>query len=326
MTSREIIQAVLEFDSPPRIGWQLDDDHLDLAGGGRAKDHGRETLEPRGREVRRWRDEWGVTWASLTEFDKGEVVEPAIADWDQLDSYQPPDLGRREDYDACREHFAADSEHFRVASLPGFTFNIARKLRRLDNYLCDLALEGDRIARLHEVVRSELIKAIDCLADAGADAIMFPEDWGTQDRLMISPEMWRDIFKPEFRALAGRAHERGMYVFMHSCGKMTAIIDDLIECGVNLLQFDQPRLHGIDHLADRFGGRVTFFCPVDIQRTLQTRDPDQIRAEARLLIDRLGRGGGFIAGRYPSDASIGLDPSIQDIASAEFIRHGATAR
>ena len=140
---------------------------------------------------------------------------------------------------------------------------------------------------------------------------------------MISPAMWREMFKPEFRALAGRAHEHGMFVLMHSCGKMTAVIEDLIECGVNCLQFDQPRLHGIEYLAEHFGGRVAFWCPVDIQRTLQTRDAGLIRAEARLLVGKLGGlGGGFVAGYYGSNGAIGLTPDVQDIACKAFMEFG----
>ncbi len=323
MTPREIFQATLDFAGPPRIAMMLGGRFpVDGIHGGRAASSARR-LEPRGDELSRWKDEWGVTWASLTDFDKGEVVGAAIADWSDLDSYQPPDLGRAEDYADTRERFSQDDRHFRIGHIPGFTFNIARKLRRLDNYLCDLLLEREMVDRLHGIVRGELLKAIDCLADAGADAVMFPEDWGTQDRLMVSPETWRDIFRPEFEALAGHARKRGLRVIMHSCGKMTAVIGDMIECGVDCFQFDQPRLHGIEELAERFGGQASFWCTVDIQKTLQTRDRDVIRREAKLLIDRLGSfGGGFIAGRYPSDQAIGLDPSIQDVACEAFVEFG----
>jgi hypothetical protein len=296
----------------------------DFIAGGRSRpaDPYRE-LAPQGDEIRRWRDEWGVTWASLTEFDKGEVVAGPIEDWSDLDRWQPPDLGIGEQYAETAGRFAADSEHFRIGGLPGFTFNIARKLRKLENYLCDLMLEPDKVSELHDRVRAELLKGIDCLADAGADAIMFPEDWGTQDRLMISPALWRDLFRPEFETLCGRAHQRGLLVFMHSCGMITDIIDDLIECGVNVLQFDQPRLHGIETLSERFGGKVTFWCPVDIQRTLQTRDPDLIREEARLLVERLGGfDGGFLGGYYRGNEAIGLSPDVQEIAVKAFVEYG----
>jgi len=286
-----------------------------------------EQLEPQGNELKRWRDEWGVTWATLTAFDKGEVMAGAIGDWSELDDYVPPDWGRKEDYADAAEVFANEKEKLRLASLPGFVFNIARKVRKLEDYLCDLVLERERVARLHDIVRAELLKAIDRYAEIGADGIMFPEDWGTQDRLMMDPAMWKEVFRPEFEALAGRAHERGLYVFMHSCGKMTDIIEDLIECGVDCLQFDQPRLHGIELLGERFGGRITFWCPVDIQKTLQTRDPVQIREEARLLVEHLGgKGGGFIAGYYGGNEAIGLTPDVQDHACRAFVEYGRSGR
>lgn len=318
MTPREIIKAVLTFGAPPRVGLALPPPYPnDLVTAGRAS--GRADLPPVGSEIRRWRDEWGSVWATLTGYDKGEVVAPAIADWSQLAAYRPPDLGRAEDYAAAAQRFAA-SDRFRIGMLPGFVFNVARYIRRLENYLCDLLLERGSIDRLHELVRGELLKAIGRLADAGADAVMFPEDWGTQDRLMIDPAMWRGLFAPQFRTLTAAAHSRGLFVIMHSCGKITAIIEDLIECGIDCLQFDQPRLHGIDTLA-QFAGRVSFWCPVDIQTTLQTRDGDLIAAEARELVTRLGaKGGGFIAGYYSSNQAIGLPPEVQDIACRAFVK------
>jgi uroporphyrinogen-III decarboxylase len=159
-------------------------------------------------------------------------------------------------------------------------------------------------------------------AQAGVDAVMFPEDWGTQLSLMIRPEQWRQVFKPGFERLCQVAHSHGIKVLMHSCGKITAIIPDLIEVGMDALQFDQPRLHGIDVLA-QFRGRITFWCPVDIQKTLQTRDEAAIQAEARWLLEALGGPeGGFIAGYYGDNASIGLDPHWQDVACRAFMRHG----
>ncbi len=321
MTSREIIRRVLNFDSPPRIGLALPEPYVnDLFWFWHpaAKDFVPPVHQPQGNELRRWEDEWGVVWASLTEYDKGEVAEGAITDWSQLDSYRPPDLGDKSRYTDMSRDFAAETEKFRIAGLPGFVFNIARKIRKLDNYLCDLILERENIDRLNVMIREQLLAAIERAAEAGADAIMFPEDWGTQESLMIDPAMWREIFKPDFATLCKSAHDRGLAVFMHSCGKITDIIGDLIEVGIDCLQFDQPRLHGLDTLAE-FAGRVTFWCPVDIQTTLQTRDAENIRADAELMIERMGRRGGFIAGYYNGNEAIGLTPDIQDHACRAFV-------
>ena len=139
---------------------------------------------------------------------------------------------------------------------------------------------------------------------------------------MIRPDTWRQVFKPGFVRLCDVAHNHGIKVFMHSCGKITDIIPDLIEAGIDLLQFDQPRLHGIDTLG-KFHGQITFWCPVDIQKTLQTHDEERIRADARAMIEKLGGpDGGFVAGYYSDNASIGLDLHWQDVACKAFMEYG----
>lgn len=326
MTSREIIRRVIEFDSPPRIGLALPepyDNDLLSCGISPAENFSPLAHKTQGNELRRWEDEWGVVWASLTDYDKGEVMEAAITDWSQLDSYRTPDLSEKSRYAEMTREFAAETEKFRIGALPGFVFNIARKIRKLDNYLCDLILERENVNRLNAMIREQLLAAIERISQTGADAIMFPEDWGTQESLMIDPAMWREIFKPDFAALCKAAHELGLAVFMHSCGKITGIIPDLIEVGIDCLQFDQPRLHGIDTLAG-FAGQVTFWCPVDIQTTLQTRDAGKIRSDAELMIERLGRGGGFIAGYYNGNKAIGLTPDVQDHACRAFTEFADT--
>ena len=74
-----------------------------------------------------------------------------------------------------------------------------------------------------------------------------------------------------------------------------------------MLQFDQPRIHGTDTLsAMQDLGKATFWCPVDIHTTLQTKDETLIRQEVAEFIKKLWRGrGGFIAGFYEDHASKG---------------------
>lgn len=178
--------------------------------------------------------------------------------------------------------------------------------------------------KIHDKIDVMLEQMIVSYGEAGADGIMFCEDWGTQLQTLISPEMWRDIFFPRTKKLCAMAHNYNMKVIMHSCGKIGAIIPGLIEAGIDALQFDQPTLHGIDALASyQENAKITFWCPVDIQKTLQTRDEEMIRTEAREMIDKLWKGrGGFIAGYYNDNASIGLDPKWQEIACDEFMDKG----
>jgi hypothetical protein len=326
MTSREIVAATVNYDHPERVARSFRDS--DLAGcGHKVRTHATEWQRVGGN---RWEhlDEWGNRWARIDDTSKGEVAEGVFKSIEDAARYEFPDFSNAADYAPAARRRAEMPDRWLQGGLPGFPFNITRKLFRLEEYLCLLLTDQEAIHALHDRVEKLVADMIINYASAGVDSVMFPEDWGTQDRTMISPELWREEFFPRFQRLCRLAHEAGIKVFMHSCGAIGAIVPGLIEAGIDCLQFDQPTLHGIGNLAahqDR--GRITFWCPVDIQRTLQSRDPERIKAEARELLERLWRGrGGFIAGYYGDNASIGLDPSWQEIACDEFLRCGLAER
>ena len=68
----------------------------------------------------------------------------------------------------------------------------------MEYFLADLLLNQEEVLQLNKMVVNELIKIIDNYSMLGMDGIFFCEDWGTQDRLLISPSLWRQIFKPDF--------------------------------------------------------------------------------------------------------------------------------
>lgn len=324
MNSREIVMRTLEYTGPERVAASFPEPYWhDLRG----THFSLEGFRPQWQEVKPGReeyvDEWGNTWARVDRTSKGEVARGVLEDWAALDGLVLPDLANPENFHAVRAACAdPDRQYFIQGGLPGFPFNIARKMRRLDQFLMDILVEPEKVGDLLQRIEDLLAATIVQYAEAGVDAVMFPEDWGTQESLMINPATWREVFKPGFDRLCDVAHEHGIKVFMHSCGKITAIIPDLIEAGIDLLQFDQPRLHGIETLG-QFHGQITFWCPVDIQKTLQTHDEEEIRADAKKMIECLGGPeGGFIAGYYSDNASIGLDLHWQDVACKAFMEYG----
>ena len=321
-TSREIVSRTLSFNSPERVARSF---HLsDFVW---AAFHGK-TYETdwQKNESENWFrfDEWGNLWGRLEDTSKGEVTRGAISSFDRLDEYQFPDFSQAQDYADVHKKRTEFPHHWLIGNLPGFTFNIARKMRKMDQYLFDLAAEPEKVHQLNDRVDEVLQTMIIQYAQAGVDSVMFPEDWGTQLRTFISPRMWRKEFFPRFQNLCTVAHQHGIKVFMHSCGQISAIMPDLIQAGIDLFQFDQPDLHGIETLAAyQQDAQVTFWCPVDIQKTLQTKNEAVIRAKVQEMLAKLWRGkGGFIAGYYEDNASIGLDPKWQEIANDEFIKAG----
>ena len=123
--------------------------------------------------------------------------------------------------------------------------------------------EPERTAALLQQVTDLLEQCIVQFAAAGADGI-FGEDWGAQDRLLVSPATWRRMFRPGFEQLCEAARRHGLDVMDALCGAIYAIIPDLVEVGIAVLQFGR---HASWHRQPRarLRGKVNFWCPVDIE-------------------------------------------------------------
>jgi len=269
-------------------------------------------------------DEWGNHWRRLDAHSKGEVVRGVLEKLDDMDSYEFPDFSNVDDYEPMAATRREHPELYLLGGMPGFAFNIARKLRRLDQYMLDLLTEPDRISALHDRIDDLVADMIRNYAAQGADAVMFCEDWGTQQQLFIDPELWRREFYPRFERLCGIAHQEGLAVWMHSCGAIGAIVPDLMRAGIDAFQFDQPELHGLDTLAAyQEQAPVTFWSPVDTQRILPTGDIELVREHARLMLDKLWKGrGGFVAGIYGDNNALGIGPEVQQAACETFDAYG----
>jgi uroporphyrinogen decarboxylase len=319
MDCREIVRRTLAFEYPARVARSFEPSDFVVSGP--------EIPNPldKWRKIndREWRrtDEWGNVWGRVDGTSKGQIIHGILNDLGEVASCPFPDFANAAYYTHAQEIFAGQPDKWHIGSVQGLTFKMAQQLRRFDQYLMDLVTEPRQISRLHDRIDEQIQYQIKRLHQAGADSIMFWEDWGTQAQTFISPHLWRVEFKPRFIRLVAEAHALGLSVIMHSCGKITAILPDLIECGIDVFQFDQPCIHGIDTLAEMQQGRVTFWCPVDIQTTLQSKDEILIRREAGELLKKLWKGqGGFIAGFYSDEESIGLEPCWQQIASDAFLQ------
>jgi len=324
MTSREIIRKNLTRSCPERIGMAFD--------GGRLNDFCGASLGPSSFwQQKRWvegnfeyyDDEWGNIWRRMVDRSRGgEIYKPALEDWSQLKDFRWPDFDNPDRFLPVKKIFSAEKEKYRLAGLPGFPFAICRYLRKMEVYFQDLLLEREKIDRLHDKVTFILEKMIRNYAQAGADGIFFCEDWGTQERLLVSPGTWREIFKPLFQRLCRTARECGLDVLMHSCGYNWEILDDLAEVGICCFQFDQPALYGLERLAAKLKSLgVCLFAPVDIQKILPTGNRELIEAEARRMVKLFSQpAGGLIAKNYPDLKGIGVKPEWDEWAYQAFVK------
>jgi uroporphyrinogen decarboxylase len=122
------------------------------------------------------------------------------------------------------------------------------------------------------------------------------EDMGGQDNLMISRKHIRRFLLPGMKRIIDLAHQAGAYVFHHNDGNCRAILPDMIELGIDVLNPIQWRSKGMDRegLKADFGDKLIFHGAVDNQFTLPFGTPEEVRQEVEDNLRILGAGGGYI--------------------------------
>jgi uroporphyrinogen decarboxylase len=144
-----------------------------------------------------------------------------------------------------------------------------------------------------------LATAGDVLAEVGdlVDVVLVSDDLGMQDRTIVSPAMYRRLIKPRqaraFRVIHDHTPAALLY---HTCGSIYAIIEDLIEIGVDALNPVQTNAANMEavRLKTEFGDYISFWGRIDSSHILPRGTPAQVRAEVRRVIGALGPGGGYI--------------------------------
>jgi hypothetical protein len=128
------------------------------------------------------------------------------------------------------------------------------------------------------------------------DIFMMGDDFGTQHGPIVSPSMWRRFFRRRFRDYVDLAHAFGIRVMHHTCGSVRALIPDLIDCGLDVLQSVQPQAEGMDlaGLKREFGRDIAFHGSIDIQGALPHGTPADVRREVKSRMEAGKPGGGFI--------------------------------
>ncbi len=268
-------------------------------------------------------DEWGCVWHNIGVSNLGEVKTPALSDWSDWNALSIPDIRAPRRWEGLADARDRAGDKFLLASGVSL-YERAHFIRGLENTWVDIHTAPRELGRLLDVLVDMNLYAIERYAAAGADGYMWCDDWGLQNRLMISPESWRDLWKPRYARVYRAAHDAGLLTFLHSCGHISAILDDLIDIGLDVIQMDQQENMGLDLLGGRFGGRITFWCPVDIQVTMVHGTLDDIRAYCRRMVKTLGRpNGGFIAQWYGDPAGAGHRQEAIDAMCDEFVRLGS---
>lgn len=312
MTSRELVLRTLRFEGADRLPYDLPEPY--------GTDFYSIEMDPSpDARPSAGRDEWGAVWVNTGHMQLGQVKQVPLPTWEDMPSLSIPDVDDPVRWVNVRGVRQRAEEKFVLAK--GISlYERIHFLRGMDNTWADIYDAPDRLRSLIGVLLDMNLRAIGGFAREGADGYLIPDDWGLQDTLMISPRSWREIWKPFYARLFRAVHEAGMSMFLHSCGYIVDILDDLIDIGLDAVHMDQQENMGLELLGRRFGGRLTFFSPVDIQKTMVHGSVDEIRAYCRLMAKHLGRPeGGFIPRWYSDPEGAGHRPEALAAMCEEFL-------
>jgi uroporphyrinogen decarboxylase len=182
----------------------------------------------------------------------------------------------------------------------------------MEKVLMDLVMAPDLIKAAIDEIMKFLLRFYERLlqsAEGMLDFVFYKDDFGTQDNLMISRQMFLDYFYPNIQALVELCNSYGAKLIMHSCGSVFPIIPDFIKAGVTVLDPIQVTAKDMNIcvLKREFGDALTFHGGIDIQRLMPRGTIEEIDLAAKETIETLGKGGGYFfspSHRFQNDTPV----------------------
>ncbi len=199
----------------------------------------------------------------------------------------------------------ANDNRYAIVATPWllFPFERAIAMQGMETFLMNMASDPDfaraLLEKIAEHCKQLMGRFLEQLGD-NVDIIKIGDDLGTQESLMMSPTMYRQLLKPVHADFISFIKERtSAKVLFHSDGDVAQLIPDFIEIGVDILnplQTSAGMMADLATLKRRYGKDMVFCGGVDSHRVLPLGTPAEVREEVRRVIGLLAPGGGCMIG------------------------------
>ncbi len=252
-------------------------------------------------------DSWGSGASEIRPGEWFPMVHPlaGATTVEDLEVHPWPDMDdpSRVAHVANQARLLAQEHDYAIMATPWLLFPLERAfaMQGMDTFLMNMALHPDfaeallwKIQRVCKQLMGHFLEAL----GPNVDIIKVGDDLGTQESLMMAPQMYRDVLKPihadwiEF--IKARTDAK---LFFHTDGDVFPLIDDFVEMGIDILnpiQTSAGKMSDLEALRDRYGTQIVFCGAVDTQRILPHGSPAEVRQEVRRVIEILGPGGGYM--------------------------------
>ena len=239
-----------------------------------------------------YQDVFGVVWDRSIEPDVG-TPKGAVLTGPTLKGYNFPDPHDNRFFADIEPKIKKNPDSFRIFYLGFSLYERAWALRGMENLLMDFLLNPGFVHELMTAITDYNIAQVKKALTYDIDAVYLGDDWGQQHGLIFGKKTWMEFIYPQLKRIYGEVRKAGKYVFIHSCGDVDELFDDLIGIGLNCFNPFQPEVMDIKKVFAKYRGRLSFYGGLSTQRTLPYATAEVVRKESRELL-KMGREGSYI--------------------------------
>lgn len=249
-------------------------------------------------------NEFGITLKKVGYFFEivGNPLSEAVSDEDiENHPWPKPHEGRTKGLGEKARELYEEGYAVVADAFTGGIFEVPQWLRGFRQFYYDLAanpeISNALLDKMLEIHKGFWDAYLDEVGDY-VQIVCLGDDYGMQDRMLISPNMFRERIKPRVKELYSFIKRKAkVKIFHHSCGSIRPIIGDLAEMGVDILNPVQPRAKGMisEEIKKEHGDKLCFHGGVDIQHVLPKGSPKEVEEEAKRRIKAFAPSGGYIA-------------------------------
>jgi hypothetical protein len=189
-----------------------------------------------------------------------------------------------------------------IALVPGPHVPYPKGIRDPEEWYVSTVLRKSYVQEIFQLQLELQMKNLKMYREAVGERIevivMSGTDFGAQNGPFISPDAYREMYKPLHREMNDWVHANTPWkTFFHTCGSLIGLLDDLYEAGVDILNPVQISAANMEpeRLKGEYGDKFVFWGGgIDAQHTLPFGTPEAVREEVARTVRVFGKGGGFV--------------------------------
>jgi uroporphyrinogen decarboxylase len=241
-------------------------------------------------------DEWGIRRQLNATKTQSRIIYHPLKNVEDFDEYDFPDINAPGRFDSAEKLVRKWRNDYLISGIWGGDsfFCQAWYLRGFKELINDMYSNPKLVEKLFDKLLEFFLAATKRLIEIGIDILAIADDIAAQTGMIVSPMLWRKYIKPRLKSIVYEAKKKGVYVLYHTDGNCTAIIQDLIEIGIDILNPIQPECMNPAEVKKLYGEELTLSGTISIQDTLPYGSVEDVKKEVLTRIETCAYGGGLI--------------------------------